>query len=191
MGTQTKMTTCGHCAFGGHHNTCPSGVRNGDGSIHLCGCKAEGCRAGQRRCTDCNNWTQDEIGPDWHCLNKNDCLAEQERRYATNPTMKWLRDWREQQRSQKAVRSFSEEREALEAPAYRARPSRVPSAAPRDCTCGCGGQTKGGRFLPGHDSKYLNYLVAQSDKGLGESALALAAQVSEAFAAKLAKRVSA
>lgn len=24
----------------------------------------------------------------------------------------------------------------------------------RDCRCGCGGQTKGGTFLPGHDARY-------------------------------------
>lgn len=24
---------------------------------------------------------------------------------------------------------------------------------PRDCECGCGAQTKGGRFIPGHDAK--------------------------------------
>jgi hypothetical protein len=27
-------------------------------------------------------------------------------------------------------------------------------ATPRDCLCGCGGQTKGGRFLPGHDARF-------------------------------------
>lgn len=25
---------------------------------------------------------------------------------------------------------------------------------PQNCTCGCGGQTKGGRFIPGHDARY-------------------------------------
>lgn len=30
--------------------------------------------------------------------------------------------------------------------------------APKDCECGCGGQTKGGRFLPGHDAKYHSAL---------------------------------
>lgn len=33
---------------------------------------------------------------------------------------------------------------------------RKPRAAkaPVECTCGCGGMTKGGRFLPGHDARY-------------------------------------
>lgn len=29
-----------------------------------------------------------------------------------------------------------------------------PAKAGQDCTCGCGGVTKGGRFLPGHDARY-------------------------------------
>ena len=25
---------------------------------------------------------------------------------------------------------------------------------PQECGCGCGGMTKGGRFLPGHDARF-------------------------------------
>lgn len=37
-----------------------------------------------------------------------------------------------------------------------ARVERAPRAAkePKECLCGCGGMTKGGRFLPGHDARY-------------------------------------
>lgn len=31
---------------------------------------------------------------------------------------------------------------------------------PRPCSCGCAGQTKGGRFLPGHDSTLVKMTVA-------------------------------
>jgi hypothetical protein len=27
---------------------------------------------------------------------------------------------------------------------------------PKECLCGCGGMTKGGRFRPGHDAKYYS-----------------------------------
>jgi hypothetical protein len=33
------------------------------------------------------------------------------------------------------------------------------------CMCGCGGQTKGGRFLPGHDAKLKKALVADARAG--------------------------
>jgi len=36
---------------------------------------------------------------------------------------------------------------------------------PRRCMCSCGGMTKGGRFLPGHDARLRSELVAQINKG--------------------------
>jgi hypothetical protein len=34
-----------------------------------------------------------------------------------------------------------------------------------ECLCGCGGRTKGGRFLPGHDAKLKKVLVADAHAG--------------------------
>ena len=34
-----------------------------------------------------------------------------------------------------------------------AKAKAKPKKAPKDCRCECGGQTKGGDFLPGHDAK--------------------------------------
>jgi hypothetical protein len=34
-----------------------------------------------------------------------------------------------------------------------------------ECLCGCGGRTKGGRFLPGHDAKLKKALVADVRAG--------------------------
>jgi hypothetical protein len=36
---------------------------------------------------------------------------------------------------------------------------------PRRCMCSCGGMTKGGAFLPGHDARLRAELVAQIKKG--------------------------
>jgi hypothetical protein len=47
--------------------------------------------------------------------------------------------------------------EATEAP----RKGRTP----RPCGCGCGGTTKGGVYLPGHDAKLRSELMAQIRKG--------------------------
>lgn len=35
---------------------------------------------------------------------------------------------------------------------------RKPKPA-RPCSCGCGGETKGGRFIPGHDSRLKGWLL--------------------------------
>lgn len=40
-----------------------------------------------------------------------------------------------------------------------ARRARKRPAGGRDCSCGCGGWTKGGRYLPGHDSQHLARLI--------------------------------
>lgn len=37
----------------------------------------------------------------------------------------------------------------------------TPKKQPRQCTCGCGGTTKGGIFLPGHDARFVG-LVARA-----------------------------
>lgn len=57
------------------------------------------------------------------------------------------------------------------------RPSRrstKKSVMPRFCECGCGGQPKGGRFLPGHDAKLMSRLRRESkseDTNVRENAL--------------------
>jgi hypothetical protein len=37
----------------------------------------------------------------------------------------------------------------------------------KDCTCGCGGQTKGGNYLPGHDSRHVSQTSAEALKVQG------------------------
>lgn len=49
-------------------------------------------------------------------------------------------------------RHKKETRMAKDATATEAKPKA--GKEPRNCLCGCGGQTKGGRFLPGHDARY-------------------------------------
>ena len=54
-----------------------------------------------------------------------------------------------------AAQSDPESDAAAEASANGTSPKAAKrSKEPRDCQCGCGGQTKGGRFLPGHDAKF-------------------------------------
>jgi hypothetical protein len=43
-----------------------------------------------------------------------------------------------------------------------------------ECLCGCGGRTKGGRFLPGHDAKLKKALVADARAGKKRAANKLA-----------------
>lgn len=38
-------------------------------------------------------------------------------------------------------------------------PPQTTSSAPKDCRCGCDGQTKGGDFLPGHDARFYGRVI--------------------------------
>jgi hypothetical protein len=181
--SQNAMTTCGHCNVN-HHHSCPGGVRNGNGSIYLCGCSCD--RAGKPRCTDCNNRQPEEVGTDWRCLDRDACQADIQRRLAESSIGKFLTQWRaDRAESREAQREPLAAEEGQTHRMSSPRPSRGPSGAGKPCLCGCEGMTKGGKFLPGHDSKYLNILVALEP---GE-ARELAGRVSEAFAAKLEKRI--
>lgn len=172
------MVTCGYCAFGGNHHRCPGGVRNGNGSIARCACR-ETERCGSTRCTDCNNREAGTIGSDWRCLDKNDCDAAQERSALANPTYQRVLAVRE------AHGKPSLGSTPTDTPAAAPRSRKAPGQAGKPCRCECGETTGGGTFRPGHDSKYLNRLVAQAD----DEARGLAYAVSDAFGAKYEKRV--
>lgn len=47
-----------------------------------------------------------------------------------------------------------------------AREHKSTRRQPRECMCGCGETTKGGKFLPGHDAKLKSQLltVSRSDE---------------------------
>lgn len=44
-------------------------------------------------------------------------------------------------------------------PALPRLPRTRKPKTPKDCECGCGGQTKGGRFVPGHDARLHGWAV--------------------------------
>lgn len=188
---------CGYCETG-THDRCPSAVRIKDDAVFQCAC---GCAMSRlMRCTECNNRRQEEIGDDWRCTDRDACAADLERRVSQNPIVAKIRSIKqglahtrslelaERRATQRIQQGHEPEHDTTPAPVFtKAAPARArrEPASPRDCTCGCGGQTKGGMFLPGHDSKYLTILA-----GMGHmEAVALAARVSPAFESKLTRRL--
>lgn len=62
-------------------------------------------------------------------------------------------------------RRFQDQRGRIDTRERIAKPKspgvkRKTAKQPADCLCECGGQTKGGRFLPGHDAKLKSKLLA-------------------------------
>lgn len=65
------------------------------------------------------------------------------------------------------AQEIREQRERERRVAKEAKPKAEKKAAtPQDCLCGCGGQTKGGRFIPGHDARYHSRIRALEAQGL-------------------------
>lgn len=50
----------------------------------------------------------------------------------------------------------------------KAKRTRKPKA-PKACSCGCGGETRGGRFIPGHDAKLAGWVLRVERKTIALS----------------------
>jgi hypothetical protein len=168
---------CGYCSTGNRHDLCPGGVLNGNGTeVYLCGCKQHDPVV---RCVDCNNRTPGEVSREtWTCLDVEACEGVRaSRRAATDAALGTG--------TREARRKVEE------------RATRAP-AKPKTGKCvHCGETTGGGKFLPGHDAKYLAEAVTEiRESGNPSEALSLRLDawqelgLSEALRAKLAKRVS-
>lgn len=178
MASPQPMTSCGYCTTGNTHHLCPGGVRNGDGSIVRCNC---GCEQSKLpRCTDCGNRTPEEISERWFCIDRDSCLVDQQTRADKDPVLQGIR-------AAQVPRTTQEGLGGTEAPTRRASVSRTPRSKSGQCKC-CGEPTKGGKFLPGHDSKWLTVLVTQAETD-PDGARAAAGEVSPAFLQKLDKRI--
>lgn len=54
------------------------------------------------------------------------------------------------------------------------------SKEPKSCLCGCGGTTKGGRFLPGHDARYHSRLKREAAEAAAKAAAKMERQAKAA-----------
>lgn len=107
-------------------------------------CKNAG---GKRRCARCNNRKTKEINPEtWECFDIEACHGTIEKRLAEDPFYQELREIKERVNMAK----ITENKEKAEKVAKVKEPTH--------CAC-CGEQTKGGKFLPGHDARYVSTLV--------------------------------
>lgn len=144
--TRPSTMVCGFCSSG-HHNLCPRAVRNGDGTPLPCACNEPYCGGQVLRCLDCKNEADGEIADSWRCIDRDACADTQRVRLDRNPHLRLVREVMkrvaETQAVEKAEKAKAEKK--VKEPTY--------------CVHGCGGETKGGKFLPGHDARYVAELV--------------------------------
>lgn len=162
--TKTSQFVCGFCAHSGTHEKCPAGVPNGDGRIIRCTC---GCPTSQGvRCTQCGNRHPDEV-QNWKCIDPDQC-ASNTRAHLQNSGFYARAD----QAAERATHT-----------------PRTPQGK-GGCLC-CGEPTRGGKFRPGHDGRWVTQQV-EAVRVHGENkteVLARAQQVSPALATKIATRL--
>lgn len=176
--TRAASHVCGFCQTG-HHNMCPTAVRNGNGTPISCPCE---CWSGQPQCMDCKNNTPGEVDDTtFLCTDVESCHLEQRARRESTPIYKFMEEY-------KAARRVAE---TMEEHGRYQRPAPATKATGQ-CLC-CGGETKGGAFLPGHDARWIKALAAEVLGGAAseDEVVARAAAVSPALEGKLRRKLAA
>lgn len=153
--TVVNTTLCGFCNDGKHEN-CAVGTKHigrhdkyPNGVVWACRCTDGGCTTGRRKCAYCNNRNTHEVNPEtWECFDTDFCRATVEAKRENDPFTHQLREIQE-----KATMAKIEESKDKAAKRAEAKPKTG------TCVCGCNGTTKGGKFLPGHDARFVSVLV--------------------------------
>jgi hypothetical protein len=147
----TGPRVCGFCSSNNHEH-CPRAVRNGNGAILPCNCPQSYCGGKVTRCLACKNEEDGQVDPTtWSCIDRNACGATVQARLDRNPTIQLIRE---------VERRVSDDTGT----ATKQKATATPKA-PTICVCGCEGRTKGGKFLPGHDARFVKNLVAEALEG--------------------------
>lgn len=151
---------CGHCGTG-RHSSCVVATENGDWSLTRCGC---GCPPSLgARCLDCGERNPLLVAPDMHCVDRLDCEAAIAARLAVNPIHQVLQQALADKRRRQAEYEAAHP-ELTQAKQERLAGLRQSRPTSGSCLC-CGGPTKGGLFLPGHDARLVARLARSVDDG--------------------------
>lgn len=154
--TVVNTTLCGFCNDN-KHEKCSVGVKHQgrhekypNGVVWACRCTDGGCTTGRRKCAYCNNRNTEEVDPaTWECFDIEACRAKVETRRENDPFTAQLREI-----TRRAEMAKIEESKDKAAKRAEAKPKTG------TCVCGCAGTTKGGKFLPGHDARFVSVLVS-------------------------------
>lgn len=73
------------------------------------------------------------------------------------------------QRASDRAAEWAAERQSRMATKPKAEAKPKAAKESRNCLCGCGGATKGGRFLPGHDARFHARVKALEAQGVGHA----------------------
>lgn len=139
--------TCGYCITGAHDH-CPHAIANGDGSAVPCHCPRKGCGQDVVLCLRCKKVHDDVSSKTWTCIDKDACEARVQARLDGNPVVQQI--IRHQERGKMAETETRENKTAA-----------AKAEKPKTYCLVTGQETKGGKFLPGMDARYVSIKVAE------------------------------
>lgn len=144
---------CGFCNGDSDHSKCPGAVKNGKNApvlVVICPCTEDGCGAQKLRCLDCNTTVIDYIdGERWRCIDTAECELRQQQFLDNDPLVQSIRKVKETAMAETKQNTTPREK-----------------AAPKVGKCLVTGKaTKGGKFAPGQDAKYVSLKVASVLEG--------------------------
>lgn len=162
------LWTCQFCK-NGLHRSCPGAIRSRD-RIWICSCP--GCTH-VVHCLECRHDRAEDLDRlAWRCVDRAACEHRQLLRRTNSPLWRQLQEHKAKAVSDRRRIRENAERILLDVDPYEDEDAE---AAPRVarlragvCLC-CGAMTKGGRFAPGHDSKYRSRLRKEADAGSAQA----------------------
>lgn len=183
MAKSTGPYFCGFCNTGFHEN-CKVVARNGSAAPNpLVWCSCAKCvdKSDHPFCIDCGNKTEQDVDAvRWTCIDQVGCKARITAKVDADPVIQKVRDTRVRANMVKVAENAEK---AAKAP-----------AAPKVGVCLVTGKpTKGGKFLPGMDARYVSLRVAEVIEGKTTAPKVLAAMkaadLSESLQSKFTKNL--
>lgn len=175
--TRTKLTPAGgvpglwRCQFcqNGLHRSCPGAIRSRD-RIWICACP--GC-VHTLHCLECRHDSPEDLDrTSWRCVDRAACETRQHLRMTNSPLWRQLQEHKSKAVSDRRRIRESAERILLDVDPYEDEDSdpqpRLARLKVGVCLC-CGVMTRGGKFAPGHDSKYRSRLNREAAAGSAEA----------------------
>lgn len=162
MGLTIQQTLCGFCNDG-NHDKCAIGIKFDEsrgahkkypeGIVWACRCTDGSCTTGRLKCSYCGNRTTEEIDPTtWECLDRESCRTTVQTRRDNDPFLAQLRE------IQETVNMAKIEND-------KAKAEKVQKAKEPTFCLVTGEPTKGGKFKPGMDARYVSDRVTECING--------------------------
>lgn len=170
---KNRVIRCGFC-IDGRHQLCCVVLRQGSAktghTLWRCGCSCDTAKG--TRCLNCGRRGV-EVVPGSTCLDAEECGI-----YVETKRSAKCRD---------LFGSDDQPRPTGGEPAKRS-PRKPANPSSGQCLC-CGDATRGGRFLPGHDARWLSQRAASYLETADEAIVEEIRSTSDALFAKFAKKV--